>query len=251
MKFNAPDKLNSYHRKKYVWKLVYIFVLGYEVDFGHMEAIALMTSSKFSEKTVGYVAIALMVHPGDTGEMMNLVLNSIKNDLMSVSDGAQSLALACIANMGGATLAQALAPDVQRLLINQDAHPAVKKKAALTLLRLFRTNPECIVHNQWADRLSALLTQPHLGVLTSTLSLLLGLASRSPADYEGLVPYVITNMHRWVCRSRQAQHQAQNQQPNLSSLPPTPSSPLPSRPVFRATARSRLSTPPGPSLRAT
>ena len=27
-KFNSPEKLNSYHKKKYVWKLVYIFVLG-------------------------------------------------------------------------------------------------------------------------------------------------------------------------------------------------------------------------------
>jgi len=198
-KFNSPEKLNSYHKKKYVWKLVYIFVLGYEVDFGHMEAISLMTSSKFSEKNVGYVAIALMVnHEKDGGEMMTLVVNSIKNDLLSANDGAQALALACIANMGGSDLAGALAGDVQRLLVGPDTHPAVKKKAALTLLRLFRTNPECMVHNEWADRLSALLTQPHLGVLTSSLSLLLGLASRSPADYEGLVPYIITNMHRLV-----------------------------------------------------
>eukprot|EP00618_Florenciella_parvula_P014348 CAMPEP_0119485352 /NCGR_PEP_ID=MMETSP1344-20130328/12087_1 /TAXON_ID=236787 /ORGANISM="Florenciella parvula, Strain CCMP2471" /LENGTH=231 /DNA_ID=CAMNT_0007520017 /DNA_START=61 /DNA_END=753 /DNA_ORIENTATION=+ len=195
LKFNSPEKLNSYHRKKYVWKLVYIFVLGYEVDFGHTEAISLMSSSKFSEKNVGYVAIALMIHPGDGGDMMTLVINSIKNDLLSISDGAQALALACIANMGGNDLAGALASDVQRLLVGPDTHPAVKKKAALTLLRLFRTNPECMVHNEWADRLSALLTHPHLGVLTSSLSLLLGLASRSPADYEGLVPYIITNMH--------------------------------------------------------
>lgn len=33
-------------RKKYVWKLVYIFMLGYEVDFGHMEIIALISSGK-------------------------------------------------------------------------------------------------------------------------------------------------------------------------------------------------------------
>ena len=35
-----------YHKKKYVWKLVYIFVLGYDVDCGHMEAISLMMSAK-------------------------------------------------------------------------------------------------------------------------------------------------------------------------------------------------------------
>jgi AP-2 complex subunit alpha len=38
-------------------------VLGYDVDFGHKEAISLMISTKYSEKVVGYAAVALMVHP--------------------------------------------------------------------------------------------------------------------------------------------------------------------------------------------
>jgi AP-2 complex subunit alpha len=54
---------HSYHKKKYVWKLVYIFVLGYDVDFGHQVAINLMLSTKYAEKTVGYAAVSLMVHP--------------------------------------------------------------------------------------------------------------------------------------------------------------------------------------------
>jgi hypothetical protein len=34
--------MQPYDRKKYVWKLVYINMLGYDVDFGHMEMIALV-----------------------------------------------------------------------------------------------------------------------------------------------------------------------------------------------------------------
>ena len=48
-----------------------------------------------THQVVGYVAIALMIHPGD--EMMTLVVNSIKNDLLSVSDGAQ----VCVCVAGG------------------------------------------------------------------------------------------------------------------------------------------------------
>ena len=54
----APDgsnpSLSSYQRKKYIWKLVYIHVLGYEVDFGHAEVLALVRSKKYGEKNVGY-----------------------------------------------------------------------------------------------------------------------------------------------------------------------------------------------------
>ena len=46
----SNPSLSSYQRKKYVWKLVYIHVLGYEVDFGHAEILALVRSSKLSEK---------------------------------------------------------------------------------------------------------------------------------------------------------------------------------------------------------
>lgn len=36
-KFTSSSALNGYQKKKYVWKLVYMFMLGYEIDFGHLE----------------------------------------------------------------------------------------------------------------------------------------------------------------------------------------------------------------------
>lgn len=33
-------------KTRYVWKLVYMFMLGYEIDFGHMEMICLIGSTK-------------------------------------------------------------------------------------------------------------------------------------------------------------------------------------------------------------
>jgi AP-2 complex subunit alpha len=158
-----------------------------------------MLSTKYAEKTVGYAAVVLMVHPTESPEdLMTTVVSAIKQDLARHDDAAQCLALACIANMSGTTVAPQVASSVQRLLVAQDSHVCVKKKAALCLLRLFRTNPECVVHKEWAPRLSSLLEQRHLGVLMSVMSLVLGLASRSPSDYEGLCPYVIHNLHALV-----------------------------------------------------
>ena len=49
----APlQNLTPYERKKYVWKLLYIYMLGYDVDFGHMEAVALISAPKYAEKQV-------------------------------------------------------------------------------------------------------------------------------------------------------------------------------------------------------
>ena len=39
-----------------------MYMLGYDVDFGHMEAVNLISSAKYSEKSVGYAWCALMLH---------------------------------------------------------------------------------------------------------------------------------------------------------------------------------------------
>ena len=109
-------------------------MLGYDVDFGHMEAISLMMSSKYSEKVVGYAAVALMVHPAEAPEdLMATVVTAIKTDLDANDDAGQCLALACIANMGGDKLAGPLAGSVQRLLVAQARRLSLLQQRVLLL----------------------------------------------------------------------------------------------------------------------
>ena len=37
---------SEYDRKKYVWKLLYIYMLGYEVEFGHKQAADLIPAQR-------------------------------------------------------------------------------------------------------------------------------------------------------------------------------------------------------------
>ena len=113
-KFSATANLSSYQKKKYVWKMCYISMLGYDVDFGHMEFISLLSSTKFQEKSVGYMAVSLLLRPTD--EMMTLVVNSMRNDLIGPYQHGKTLALAALSNIGGVDLAEALSGDVQRLI---------------------------------------------------------------------------------------------------------------------------------------
>jgi len=57
----AKERITVYDRKKYVWKLVYIHMLGYDVDFGHNEISVLLGALTYTEKAVGYVAAQLLV----------------------------------------------------------------------------------------------------------------------------------------------------------------------------------------------
>ena len=44
--------MDGYDKKKYVAKVVFTYILGYQVDVGHMEAINLISSPKYSEKQI-------------------------------------------------------------------------------------------------------------------------------------------------------------------------------------------------------
>ena len=55
-KFAQNKGLNGYQKKKYAWKLLYMYILGYDIDFGHNESSFLINSPKFSEKYTGYIS---------------------------------------------------------------------------------------------------------------------------------------------------------------------------------------------------
>ena len=58
-KFSTGKSLSGYEKKKDVWKLVYIYILGYQVDFGYNHSLDLITSTKFSEKLTGYISMSM------------------------------------------------------------------------------------------------------------------------------------------------------------------------------------------------
>ena len=51
-KFKGDKTLDGYQKKKYVCKLLFIFLLGHDIDFGHMEAVNLLSCNKYSEKQI-------------------------------------------------------------------------------------------------------------------------------------------------------------------------------------------------------
>ncbi|KAF2500183.1 Adaptor protein complex AP-2 alpha subunit [Lophium mytilinum] len=174
--------LNGYSKKKYVCKLLYIYILGWNVDFGHLEAVNLISATKYSEKQIGYLAVTLFLH--EEHELLHLVVNSIRKDLLDHNELNNCLALHAIANVGGKEMGEALSQDVHRLLISPASKAFVKKKAALTLLRLYRKFPG-IVQLEWAERIISLMDDPDMGVALSVTSLVMALVQENPEQYKG------------------------------------------------------------------
>lgn len=193
-RFKNEKGLTPYEKKKYVWKMLYIYMLGYDVDFGHMEAVSLISAPKYPEKQVGYIVTSCLLN--ENHDFLRLVINTVRNDIIGRNETFQCLALTMVGNIGGREFAESLAPDVQKLLISSSCRPLVRKKAALCLLRLYRKNPDVVNVDGWSDRMTQLLDERDLGVLTSVMSLLVALVSNNHDAYWSCLPKCVKILER-------------------------------------------------------
>lgn len=174
--------------------MLYIYMLGYDVDFGHMEAVSLISAPKYPEKQVGYIVTSCLLN--ENHDFLRMVINTVRNDIIGRNETFQCLALTMVGNIGGREFAESLSPDVQKLLISSSCRPLVRKKAALCLLRLFRKNPDVVNIDGWSDRMSQLLDERDLGVLTSVMSLLVALVSNNTDAYWNCLPKCVKILER-------------------------------------------------------
>ncbi|CAI8592924.1 unnamed protein product [Vicia faba] len=193
-RFKNEKALTPYEKKKYVWKMLYIYMLGYDVDFGHMEAVSLISAPKYPEKQVGYIVTSSLLN--ENHDFLRLAINTVRNDIIGRNETFQCLALTMVGNIGGREFAESLAPDVQKLLLSSSCRPLVRKKAALCLLRLYRKNPDVVNVDGWADRMAQLLDERDLGVLTSSMSLLVALVSNQHEAYWSCLPKCVKTLER-------------------------------------------------------
>lgn len=193
-RFKNEKGLTPYEKKKYVWKMLYIYMLGYDVDFGHMEAVSLISAPKYPEKQVGYIVTSCLLN--ENHDFLRLAINTVRNDIIGRNETFQCLALTLVGNIGGREFAESLAPDVQKLLLSSSCRPLVRKKAALCLLRLFRKNPDVVNVDGWSDRMAQLLDERDLGVLTASMSLLVALVSNNHEAYWSCLPKCVKVLER-------------------------------------------------------
>ncbi|XP_078511338.1 AP-2 complex subunit alpha-1 isoform X2 [Lissotriton helveticus] len=195
-KFKGDKALDGYSKKKYVCKLLFIFLLGHDIDFGHMEAVNLLSSNKYTEKQIGYLFISVLVN--SNSELIRLINNAIKNDLASRNPTFMCLSLHCIANVGSREMAEAFASEIPKILVAGDTMDSVKQSAALCLLRLYKTSPDLVPMGEWTSRVVHLLNDQHMGVVTAAVSLITCLCRKNPDDFKTCVSLAVSRLSRIV-----------------------------------------------------
>ncbi|KAJ1987067.1 hypothetical protein GGI25_000189 [Coemansia spiralis] len=194
-KFKDPN-LSGYNRKKYVCKLIYMSLLGYDINFGHREAVELISSSKYSEKQIGYLAVSLLLIEND--DYARSVLSALRRDMHDPNEWIVCLALNAISNITIQRMAEILTEDIVVQLLSPAASVFTKKKAALCLLRLLRKFPDAVNAQRWAARIVPYLGHRDIGVTLAAASLVTALAQQFPDDTRKAASFAIRRLKSLV-----------------------------------------------------
>lgn len=186
--------LNGYSRKKYVAKLLYIYLLGYSFDFGFPQMVELVASSTFSEKQIGYITLG--VYLNGNYDLVTMFIEHFRKEIRnSENEPGQCLAIAAAANIGGREIAEALSGPILQALINPKNSDFVKKTSCLALCRLYRETPSVITLDpSLVEGLNQLLLNVNYGVQLAAASLILVLLPRSQDKMGGILPTALMQL---------------------------------------------------------
>mmetsp|Transcript_1696 Transcript_1696/g.2269 ORF Transcript_1696/g.2269 Transcript_1696/m.2269 type:complete len:901 (-) Transcript_1696:89-2791(-) len=200
-KFQKGTRLGAYSRRKYTWKIIYIYMLGYEIDIGHMEAMQLCASKTYSEKKTGYCACQVLFN--EKHDLLTMLTQPVKNDLSrDTPEHIQALAMTLVSNIGSKTMADTLWKDVADILTRGSSRSSIRKKASLCMLKMVRKAPENIEVEVIAPRVISMIADQDFGVALCAVTLMIGLVSMGPNPlYNEAIPNTIRVLYKLVTKN--------------------------------------------------
>ena len=238
-KFNN-NNLNGYQKKKYVCKLIYIYLIGNPnlVDFGLKESFQLLQSNIFSEKKLGYIAVATLLDNEkilingknqkskkftSSKQRLNYILENIHTDLVrdlqSNNEEFNCLAIQFIASVftinadsdntiikesdENSHLWLELVDMVYASVTSPISSPIVKSKASIALKSLLKLYPQVIItNNNWIPRLLKLIDDKDYSTIISSIPLLQFILSLEPQYVKSVMPSIASQLSQIVIEGK-------------------------------------------------
>ncbi|EGV61804.1 Adaptor protein complex AP-2 alpha subunit [Yamadazyma tenuis ATCC 10573] len=221
------SNLSTYQRKKYICKLMYIYLSGYDdlVDLGVKESLSLISAKTIQEKSLGYLTLSIIftshsdtAHTGFKGtntyfeELLGSVYSQLSHDLKIDNEIFNALALQFIANnfnLPGYQLPETsvviskfleLANQVYSFAISPMSALLLKKKSLVCLKMLIQLYPNLLVVNDnWIPRLFSLVDYNNdLSIILNGLPVAELVVGMKPTQVKNLVASLTNNLEELV-----------------------------------------------------
>lgn len=192
----AVSSNNGYEQRKCLLKLVYIHMLGQDMDIGYMETINMMASDSFQVKMAGYMAYEVLSSEMD--DLSSLVINTVRDDLKSGNIHVKALAINFIANGCSEEFNKSVLSDlVCMLLVSPPKSTTIRKKLYLGVTQILRINPELFKLSEWKSNMKTLMANERDGKCTMALvCLLMEFIRKLGGQWDDCISIVIESLLR-------------------------------------------------------
>ncbi|KAF4310309.1 Clathrin/coatomer adaptor adaptin-like protein [Botryosphaeria dothidea] len=165
-------------------KLTYLEMFGHDMSWASFNVLEVMSSPKYPQKKVGYLAAVQSFRP-DT-EVLMLAENLLKKDLSSPQPTTITLPLTAIPHVINPSMANSLLADLLPRLTH--SHASIRKKTIVTLYRLALVYPETL-RPAWPKIKERLLDDDEdPSVTAAIINVVCELGWRRPQDFLPLAP---------------------------------------------------------------
>lgn len=168
-----------------VLKLTYLEMYGFDMSWATFHVLEVMSSNKFQQKRVGYLAASQSFHKDS--DILMLATNLLKKDLKY--DGLNDTMKMGVALSGLSTIVTpSLASDICEDLFGMlnSSKPYIRKKAVTALFKVFLQYPEALRDN--FDKFVQKLQDEDMSVVSATVSVICELSKKNPMPFVQLSP---------------------------------------------------------------
>lgn len=174
---NSPDfnlKTNA------ILKLTYLEMYGYDMSWANFHILEVMSSSKFQQKRVGYLAASQSFYKDS--DILMLATNLLKKDLKYDfrNDTVKiAVALSGLSTIVTPELARDICDDL--FLMLNSGKPYIRKKAVTALFKVFLQYPESL--RDGLEKLVARLEDEDTSVVSATVTVICELVKYNPHPF--------------------------------------------------------------------
>ncbi|KAL2119492.1 hypothetical protein VTJ04DRAFT_6453 [Mycothermus thermophilus] len=165
-------------------KLVYLEMVGHDMSWASFHVLEVMSSQKYHQKRVGYLAAVQSFRP-DTDVLM-MATNLLKKDVAASLPTIIALPISALPHIVTPSLAMSLLGDLLPRLTH--SHAVIRKKTVVTLYRLALVYPEAL-RASW-PKIKERLMDPDEdpSVTAAIVNVVCELGWRRPRDFLPLAP---------------------------------------------------------------
>ncbi|CAI5755780.1 unnamed protein product [Candida verbasci] len=153
-------------RRVSISKLIYLYILGEKTHFGQVECLKLLSSQRFADKRLGYLACMLILD--ENQEVLTLLTNSLDNDMQHPNSFIVGLALCCLGNIASPELSRDLYQNVETIIQSKNVY--LKKKACIVAAKLIEKDSELVEF--FINKIPDLISEKNPAVLLGCLRLI-------------------------------------------------------------------------------